>query len=269
MTASEESIASALLAWYDRHARALPWRSPPGEAPPEPYRVWLSEVMLQQTTTAAVSPYFKRFIDKWPTVEALAAAPDEDVMAAWAGLGYYSRARNLIAAAKAVVERGGFPDTEAELRELPGVGAYIAAAVAATVDVDRRHGVLAQLEAHARAGLEAHAERGVGDVEVRVREGPVGALREHILGDAEPEPEPEQQLAADQQRAPPAGPSRARSLTVHARVHRADPRRSYADAPAAYSSRPPTYSGRTAVVQRSYTGDGARSRGSSQVLQSR
>lgn len=131
MTASAHSISGHLLRWYDRHARALPWRSPPGTPPPEPYRVWLSEVMLQQTTTAAVAPYFAEFTRRWPTVGALAAAPEEEVMAAWAGLGYYSRARNLIAAARAVAQRGAFPDSEAGLRELPGVGAYIAAAVAA------------------------------------------------------------------------------------------------------------------------------------------
>ncbi|QDM40236.1 A/G-specific adenine glycosylase [Altererythrobacter sp. TH136] len=131
MTASEDSVASALLAWYDRHARTLPWRSPPGAPPPDAYRVWLSEVMLQQTTTAAVAPYYRRFLERWPTVADLGAADEPDVMAAWAGLGYYSRARNLIAAARAVVERGGFPDNEAGLRALPGVGAYIAAAVAA------------------------------------------------------------------------------------------------------------------------------------------
>ena len=137
MSASEDSVASKLLAWYDRRARALPWRSPPGSAAPEPYRVWLSEVMLQQTTTAAVSPYYAKFLARWPSVEALAAAEDAEVMAAWAGLGYYSRARNLLAAARSVVARGGFPDTEAGLRALPGVGAYIAAAVAA-IAFDRR-----------------------------------------------------------------------------------------------------------------------------------
>nr|WP_202390187.1 A/G-specific adenine glycosylase [Tsuneonella aeria] len=120
-----------MLAWYDLNARRLPWRSPPGTPPPEPYRVWLSEVMLQQTTTAAVAPYFARFIDRWPTIGELAAADEADVMAAWAGLGYYSRARNLVAAARFVARRGGFPNSEAGLRELPGVGAYIAAAVAA------------------------------------------------------------------------------------------------------------------------------------------
>jgi A/G-specific adenine glycosylase len=130
MSASEDSIPDRLLGWYDRNARTLPWRSPPGSPPPEPYRVWLSEVMLQQTTTAAVAPYYARFLDRWPSVEALAGADDGEVMAAWAGLGYYSRARNLIAAARAVVARGGFPDSEESLRALPGVGAYIAAAVA-------------------------------------------------------------------------------------------------------------------------------------------
>lgn len=125
------TVSDILLCWYDAHARVLPWRALPGEPQPDPYRVWLSEVMLQQTTVQAVQPYFKRFIAMWPTVEALASAPEADVMAAWAGLGYYSRARNLVKAARAVVELGGFPDTEEKLRELPGLGAYTAAAVAA------------------------------------------------------------------------------------------------------------------------------------------
>ena len=123
--------ADALLTWYDRHARALPWRAAPGSNAPDPYRVWLSEIMLQQTTVAAVTPRFAEFVARWPSVEALAAAPEADLMAAWAGLGYYARARNLHACARAVVERGGFPATEAGLRELPGVGAYTAAAIAA------------------------------------------------------------------------------------------------------------------------------------------
>ena len=132
MTSSATTIFAAhLLAWYDRHARDLPWRAPPGAPPADPYRVWLSEVMLQQTTVTAVKPYFRAFTERWPTVETLAAAPEEEVMAAWAGLGYYSRARNLVKAARAVAERGGFPDTETALRELPGLGAYTAAAVAA------------------------------------------------------------------------------------------------------------------------------------------
>lgn len=124
--------ARDLLVWYDRHRRDLPWRAKPGETP-DPYRVWLSEIMLQQTTVQAVKPFFARFLERFPTVEALASAPVEAVMQAWAGLGYYSRARNLHACAKAVVEAHGgrFPDTEDGLRKLPGVGAYTAAAIAA------------------------------------------------------------------------------------------------------------------------------------------
>jgi A/G-specific adenine glycosylase len=123
---------TALLAWYDRHRRVLPWRAAPGERS-DPYRVWLSEIMLQQTTVKAVGPYYARFLALWPNVRSLAAAPLDDVLKAWAGLGYYARARNLHACARAVVERhdGKFPHSEAELRSLPGIGAYTAAAVAA------------------------------------------------------------------------------------------------------------------------------------------
>ena len=126
-------LRAALLAWYDDHRRALAWRPGPGAARPDAYRVWLSEVMLQQTTTPHATPYFEAFTRRWPTVSDLAAAADEDVMAAWAGLGYYARARNLLACARAVAgDHGGvFPDTEAGLLALPGVGAYTAAAVAA------------------------------------------------------------------------------------------------------------------------------------------
>ena len=128
------AIRSALLGWYDVHGRSLPWRAGPDEpVPSDPYRVWLSEVMLQQTTVPHATPYFLSFLQRWPTVGALAAAPDAEVMAAWAGLGYYARARNLMACARAVsADHGGvFPDTEAALLALPGVGAYTAAAVAA------------------------------------------------------------------------------------------------------------------------------------------
>ncbi|MFC0205591.1 A/G-specific adenine glycosylase [Novosphingobium soli] len=129
---SRDAIAGLLLDWYDIHARELPWRARPGQAAPDPYRVWLSEVMLQQTTVAAVKDYFARFTARWPSVEALAGAADEEVMGAWAGLGYYARARNLLACAREVAGRGGrFPDTEEGLRALPGLGAYTAAAVAA------------------------------------------------------------------------------------------------------------------------------------------
>ena len=122
-----------LLAWYDGHARVLPWRAPPGAVlRSDPYRIWLSEVMLQQTTVAAVKDYFARFTTRWPSVGDLAAAPDGDVMAEWAGLGYYARARNLLACARAVVARHGgqFPADLAALRALPGIGPYTAAAVA-------------------------------------------------------------------------------------------------------------------------------------------
>lgn len=128
------AIRTALMDWYGVHARDLPWRMPPGSgARSDPYRVWLSEVMLQQTTVPHATPYFEAFTQRWPTVAALAAAEDEAVMGAWAGLGYYARARNLLACARAVArEHGGvFPDTEAGLRALPGLGAYTAAAVAA------------------------------------------------------------------------------------------------------------------------------------------
>lgn len=139
-------VGAALLAWYDVNARRLPWRSLPGDPAPDPYRVWLSEVMLQQTTVAAVRAYYAKFLDLWPTVGALAAAADADVMAAWAGLGYYARARNLLACAREVARRGGFPRTEAQLRELPGLGAYTAAAVAAIAFGERAVVVDANVE---------------------------------------------------------------------------------------------------------------------------
>lgn len=127
------NIAAPLLKWYDRHHRSLPWRSPPGAAPMDPYRVWLSEIMLQQTTVPAVIPYFGKFLARWPSIHDLAAAPVEDVMEAWAGLGYYARARNLHKCARAVSEKlgGVFPDSVEGLLELPGIGAYTAAAIAA------------------------------------------------------------------------------------------------------------------------------------------
>ncbi len=128
-------VVSVLLAWYDAHARVMPWRVSPQDRAagqrPDPYRVWLSEVMLQQTTVATVRAYFRRFTDRWPSVQALAAARDEEVMAEWAGLGYYARARNLLKCARAVAAMGGFPPTREGLLALPGVGPYTAAAVAA------------------------------------------------------------------------------------------------------------------------------------------
>lgn len=123
---------TALLAWYDRHRRRLPWRAVSPERA-DPYRVWLSEIMLQQTTVKAATPYYARFLAHWPNVRALAAAPLEEVLKAWAGLGYYARARNLHACARAVVEHHGgeFPPSEAALAALPGIGPYTAAAIAA------------------------------------------------------------------------------------------------------------------------------------------
>ena len=124
--------AAELLHWYDRHRRTLPWRAQSGERP-DPYRVWLSEIMLQQTTVATVDPRFKTFVERWPDVATLARAKRDDLLAEWAGLGYYARARNLHACARAVMERHGgrFPETEAALLELPGIGAYTAGAIAA------------------------------------------------------------------------------------------------------------------------------------------
>ncbi len=128
--AKRKAIVVRTLAWWDRCRRSLAWRAEPGESV-DPYRVWLSEVLLQQTTALAATPYYRAFIAKWPRVEDLAEASTEDVMSAFAGLGYYSRARNLHACAKEIARRGGaFPTEEAELRALPGVGAYTAAAIA-------------------------------------------------------------------------------------------------------------------------------------------
>ena len=157
------NAATRLLQHYVDNFRRLPWRSAPGEPAPDPYRVWLSEVMLQQTTVAAVAPRFERFVARWPSVESLAAAPDADVLSEWAGLGYYARARNLIACAREVVRRGGFPRSAAELRTLPGLGDYTAAAIAAiafgepvpVVDTNVRRVV---------ARLHALAEPGAADV---------------------------------------------------------------------------------------------------------
>ena len=129
---ADKSISGALLGWYDRERRHLPWRADPGEVP-DPYKVWLSEIMLQQTTVKAVLPRYGLFLRRWPDVAALARAELGEVLGAWAGLGYYARARNLHACARAVIEDHGgkFPENEAELRKLPGVGGYTAAAIAA------------------------------------------------------------------------------------------------------------------------------------------
>jgi len=159
-----ENLAALILDWYDSHHRAMPWRMPPPVLKPgrrpDPYHVWLSEVMLQQTTVAAVERYFIAFTTRWPDVRALAAAPLEQILAAWAGLGYYARAGNLHRCAVAVAARPGahFPETEAELARLPGIGPYTAAAIAAiafghpaTVVDGNVERVMARL--HAETGL--------------------------------------------------------------------------------------------------------------------
>jgi A/G-specific adenine glycosylase len=173
------NAANRLIQHYVDNLRRLPWRSPPGAPPPEPYRVWLSEVMLQQTSVATVIPRFARFLERWPTVEALAAARDEEILGEWAGLGYYARARNLIACAREVARRGGFPTTTAELRALPGIGAYTAPAIAAiafgekaaAVDTNvkrviaRLHGLAKPAAAEIEQSvLEFMAEERAGDV---------------------------------------------------------------------------------------------------------
>jgi A/G-specific adenine glycosylase len=144
---SPERLAEQLLAWYDRHRRELPWRAKKGKRA-DPYRVWLSEIMLQQTTVAAVAGYYRKFLERWPTVDALADAPLDDVLAAWAGLGYYARARNLHKAAGVVArELGGkFPRTAEELRKLPGIGAYTSGAIAAIAFDEREAAVDANAE---------------------------------------------------------------------------------------------------------------------------
>jgi A/G-specific adenine glycosylase len=171
--------SEALLAWYDRHRRTLPWR---GGA--DPYRVWLSEVMLQQTTVAAVGPRYQRFLARFPDLHALARAPWEEVAEEWAGLGYYARARNLHAGAKALAARNRFPDTVEELREIPGIGPYTAAAVAAiafgrpVVPTDgnvervtaRVHAEAAPLPG-AKRRLDALAQRWMEQEAVRARPG--------------------------------------------------------------------------------------------------
>jgi A/G-specific adenine glycosylase len=163
--------ATALLAWYDVHRRVLPWRAPAGRHA-DPYHVWLSEIMLQQTTVQAVAGYYRKFLTRWPTVAALAAAPLDDVLAAWAGLGYYARARNLHKCAVEVAQhRGGkFPDTAAELKALPGIGAYTAGAIAA-IAFDRRE-----------AAMDANAERVVARYFAMDEPFPRGKIRLRQLG---------------------------------------------------------------------------------------
>ncbi len=167
------NLGRALLDWYDKHRRVLPWRAPAGRRA-EPYHVWLSEIMLQQTTVQAVADYYRKFLLRWPTVEALAAAPLDEVLAAWAGLGYYARARNLHKAAGVVAhEMGGiFPATAAELRKLPGVGPYTAGAIAA-IAFDEPE-----------AAMDANAERVVARLYAMDEPFPGGKAKLLVLGRA-------------------------------------------------------------------------------------
>jgi len=183
MSADMAAIAPPLLAWYDRHARKLPWRVGPKERArgvvPDPYRVWLSEIMLQQTGVTTVKPYFADFVRRWPTVETLAAANRDDVLKAWAGLGYYARARNLKACAEAVASRhdGEFPATIDGLKALPGIGEYTAAAIAAiapklgcTSETLRRWVRQAERDTGYRAGVTTDERQRLKELEREVRE---------------------------------------------------------------------------------------------------
>ncbi len=171
--AKKPDLSTRLLAWYDIHRRVLPWRAAKGVRA-DPYRVWLSEIMLQQTTVQAVAGYYRKFLGLWPEVKALAAASQDDVLAAWAGLGYYARARNLHAAAKIVAgEMGGrFPATAAGLRELPGVGAYTAGAIAAIAYDERQ------------AAMDANAERVIARLYAVETPMPKAKAELHALGQA-------------------------------------------------------------------------------------
>jgi A/G-specific adenine glycosylase len=164
-------LAARLLDWYDRHRRVLPWRAPK-EKRADPYRVWLSEIMLQQTTVQAVAGYYRKFLDRWPDVHALAAAEQDDVLAAWAGLGYYARARNLHAAAKMVADDmgGKFPLTAEGLRVLPGVGGYTAGAIAAIAYDERQ------------AAMDANAERVIARLYAVETQMPKAKVELHALG---------------------------------------------------------------------------------------
>ena len=175
---SFDEAGAALLAWYDAHARVLPWRAPPDAPPNDPYRVWLAEVMLQQTTVATVTPRYERFLVRYPTAEALAAAPLDDVLSEWAGLGYYARARNLHACAKQVAAEG-WPRTEADLRALPGLGAYTAASVAAIAFGERAVVVDGNVERVAARLIAL-------DVPVREATSEVRAVADALTPDARP-----------------------------------------------------------------------------------
>ncbi|MDB5447795.1 MAG: mutY [Phenylobacterium sp.] len=184
---SPDRLRAQLLAWYDASARDLPWRVRPAQRGAgmraDPYRVWLSEVMLQQTTVPHATPYFLKFTARWPSVSALAAEEDGEVMAAWAGLGYYARARNLLACARAVArDHGGvFPDTEEGLRSLPGLGPYTAAAVAA-IAFDRPGNVVDGNVERVMARLFA-VEQPLPDAKPELKRLAAGLVRDERPGD--------------------------------------------------------------------------------------
>ena len=164
-------LAVRLLDWYDRYRRVLPWRAPAGKRG-DPYRIWLSEIMLQQTTVQAVAGYYRKFLERWPDVRALAAAQEDDVLAAWAGLGYYARARNLHAAAKIVANQmnGKFPGTAEGLRALPGIGGYTAGAIAAIAYDEKQ------------AAMDANAERVIARLYAVETPLPKAKAQLHALG---------------------------------------------------------------------------------------
>jgi A/G-specific adenine glycosylase len=175
-------LSAKLLTWYDAHRRDLPWRAKPGEVA-DPYRIWLSEIMLQQTNVTTVKPYFAAFLKRWPNVKALAAAPREEVMQAWAGLGYYARARNLHACAIHVAEKLGgiFPTTCDGLLELPGIGPYTAGAISAIAYDERQAAVDGNVE---RVITRAFAlETPLPDVKPQVREITQSLVPEKRAGD--------------------------------------------------------------------------------------
>ena len=161
------NAASRLIQHYVDNFRKLPWRSPPGQPAPDPYVVWLSEVMLQQTNVATVTARFERFLERWPTIEALAGAPDADILSEWAGLGYYARARNLIACARELALTGGFPTTAGELRKFPGIGAYTSCAIAAIAFGEKAPAVDTNVE-RVISRLEGRTEISRPEVESRL-----------------------------------------------------------------------------------------------------